>query len=81
MHTPKRRRYLRGWLLLVILWGGACTGIQESMEKTQHYDDKTEVDLEHGRPEAASGYHRPRGVQRYGHDETEIDLARPLSLP
>jgi hypothetical protein len=75
MHMPKRRRYLRGWLLLGLLWGGACTGVQDSIDRTRHYFDKTETDLEYGRPEAASSFHRPRGVQRYGHDETEVDLA------
>jgi hypothetical protein len=77
MHMPKHRRYLRGWLLLVLLWGSACTGVQESIDSPQHYFDKTETDLEYGRPEAASSFHRPRGVQRYGHDETEVDLAGP----
>jgi hypothetical protein len=75
MHMPKRHRYLRGWLLLVLLWGGACTGVQDSIDRTQHYFDKTETDLEYGRPEEAASFHRPRGVQRYGYDETELDLA------
>jgi hypothetical protein len=77
MHMSKRCRYLRGWPLLALLWGGACTGVQDNIDRPQHYFDKTEVDLEHGRPEAAAGFHRPRGVQRYGYDKTEIDLAGP----
>ena len=77
MHMPKRRRYLRGWLLLLLLGGGACTGVQDSIDRTQHYFDKTETDLEYGRPEAATSFHRLRGVQRYGYDETEVDLAGP----
>ena len=78
MDTPKRHRYLRSWPLLVILWWGACTGVQERLDTTQHYYDKTEADLEYGRPEAAARYHRPRGAQRYGYDKTESDLTRPL---
>jgi hypothetical protein len=78
MHVPKRRRYLRGLLLLVFLWGGACTGVQDSINTTPHYFDKTETDLEYGRPELATSFHRPRGVQHYGYDKTEVDLTGPL---
>jgi hypothetical protein len=80
MNAPKRCHCLRGWLLLAILWGGACTGVQERLDTTRHYYDKTEADLAYGRPEAAASYPRPRGVQRYGYDETELDLSRPRSL-
>jgi hypothetical protein len=41
--------------------------------------DKTLVDLERGRPEASSRYHRPRAEQRYQYDKTEVDLAVPLT--
>ena len=41
--------------------------------------DKTVVDLERGRPEAASRYHRPRAAHLYQYDKTEVDLAVPLS--
>jgi hypothetical protein len=40
--------------------------------------DKTIVDLERGRPEAASRYHRPRAAHLYQYDKTEVDLAVPL---
>ena len=40
--------------------------------------DKTVVDLERGRPEAASRYHRPRAAHLYQYDKTEVDLAVPL---
>src|SRR5262249_13871785 len=40
--------------------------------------DKTNVDLERGRPEAASRYHRPRAAQLYQYDKTQVDLAVPL---
>lgn len=41
--------------------------------------DKTEVDLERGRPEAASLYHRPRAAHLYHYDKTVVDLAVPLA--
>jgi len=41
--------------------------------------DKTIVDLERGRPEAASRYHRPRAEHLYQYDKTEVDLAVPLT--
>lgn len=40
--------------------------------------DKTIVDLERGRPEAPSRYHRPRAAHLYQYDKTEVDLAMPL---
>jgi hypothetical protein len=40
--------------------------------------DKTIVDLERGRPEAPSRYHRPRSAHLYQYDKTEVDLAVPL---
>jgi hypothetical protein len=69
--------YLRAWIFLVLLCCSACTSIQEPVEPPQHYFDKTEVDLEYGRPEAAARYQRPRGVQQYTSDGTEVDLAQP----
>jgi hypothetical protein len=45
----------------------------------EHYFDKTEADLEHGRPEPASRYHRPRGAHMYSFDKTQVDLAKPLA--
>lgn len=65
-------------VLLVTTFGAsACTGVPEPVPPGQHYFDKTEVDLEHGRPEASARYQRPRGVQHYTSDTTEVDLARP----
>jgi hypothetical protein len=40
--------------------------------------DKTIVDLERGRSEAPSRYHRPRAAHLYQYDKTEVDLAVPL---
>jgi hypothetical protein len=40
--------------------------------------DKTVVDLERGRPEAPSRYHRPRAAHLYQYDKTEVDLVVPL---
>ena len=40
--------------------------------------DKTIVDLQRGRPEAPSRYHRPRAAHLYQYDKTEVDLAVPL---
>jgi hypothetical protein len=73
------RPVLGGWLLLVLLWCSACTGAREPLEKPQHYFGGTELDIEYGRPQAASVYHRPRGVQHYRFDGTEVDLAVPLA--
>jgi hypothetical protein len=68
---------LGGGLLLMALWCGGCTGVQEPVTPAPHAFDKTEVDLELGRPEAAARYQRLRGVQHYTSDATEVDLARP----
>jgi len=43
--------------------------------------DKTIVDLQRGRPEAASRYYRPRAAQLYRWDKTEVDLGVPLPPP
>jgi hypothetical protein len=64
-------------LLLVVVFGvSACAGVQEQVQQERHFYDKTEVDLEYGRPEASERYHQPRGVQSYTFDETEVDLVR-----
>lgn len=81
MSLPGRRLSLGSGLVLVVLWGGACSSIREPEPLPQHYFDKTEVDLEYGRSEAAARYQRPRGVQQYLFDDTEIDLARPRDIP
>jgi hypothetical protein len=44
----------------------------------QHGFDKTEVDLEYGRPQPASRYHLPRVRQRYTFDGTETDLSKEI---
>ena len=67
---------LRMLLLVVVLGVGACAGVQEQVQPGRHFYDKTEVDLEYGRPEASERYYRPRGVQSYTSDETEVDLVR-----
>jgi hypothetical protein len=60
-----------------MLGTGGCTGVQEPVPPNLHYFDKTEVDLEYGRPEPSARYHQPRGVQQYTSDGTEVDLASP----
>ena len=52
-------------------------GATDPRSHLQHNFDKTETDLEYGRPESALRYQRPRGVQVYTFDETETDLAKP----
>jgi hypothetical protein len=50
--------------------------------ESRHTFDKTETDLEYGRLEPATHYHRPHGAHRYVSDTTEVDLTFPLpSLP
>lgn len=77
MEARRSHRVLLPGLLAVLLAVGACTGVQAPLPQRSHYFDKTEVDLEHGRPEASARYHQPRGVQQYISDTTEVDLARP----
>jgi hypothetical protein len=81
VRTLRKGHYLRGGLLLLVLWCGACTGSQSQTLPIQSADDPTEVDLRYGRPEAASRYQQPRHVHRYKFDETEVDLAVPVSRP
>jgi hypothetical protein len=61
---------LGAWLLCAWLVCIASTAWSDS--------DKTIVDLERGRPEAPSRYHRPRAAHLYQYDKTEVDLAVPL---
>jgi hypothetical protein len=75
--VERRKYYLRGWFFLAFLAYGGCTGVQEPVTPPAHAFDKTEVDLELGRPEAAARYQRPRGAQHYTSDATEVDLAQP----
>lgn len=81
MRTLRKGHYLRRGLLLLVLWCGACTGPQSKTLPMPSADYPTEVDLQHGRPEAASRYRQPRQVHRYEFDKTEVDLAVPVSRP
>ena len=63
--------------MLVLLWGTACTGPQTIVAQPPYWSDKTEVDLELGRPQPAS---RSRGAQFYVYDETDVDLALPQTV-
>ena len=72
MSIPIRRTCLRAWFGGVLL---VCMATTTAWSDT----DKTAVDLERGRPEAASRYHRPRAVPLYHSDKTEVDLAVPLA--
>jgi hypothetical protein len=72
MSTHIRTLCLSGWFVCVLL---VCIAATNASSDT----DKTIVDLERGRPEAASRYHRPRAAHLYQYDKTEIDLAAPLA--
>ena len=72
MSTPIRSTCLSGWFVCVLL---VCVAVPNAWSDT----DKTVVDLERGRPEAASRYHRPRAAHLYYYDKTEVDLAVPLA--
>jgi hypothetical protein len=81
VRTLRKGHYLKGGLLLLVLWCGACTGSQSKMLPMQSADYPTEVDLQYDRLEAASRYRQPRQVHRYEFDKTEVDLAVPVSRP
>jgi len=72
MSTPIRSTCLSGWFVCVLL---VCIAVPNAWSDT----DKTVVDLERGRPEAASRYHRPRAAHLYHYDQTAVDLAVPLA--
>jgi hypothetical protein len=69
---PLRRGSLYAWCSGLLL---LCMAFTNAWSDT----DKTTVDLERGQPEAASRYYRPRAVQQYQYDKTEVDLATPLT--
>jgi len=71
MPTPLRHTCRSVWFVCLLLVGLAATNVWSDT-------DKTEVDLERGRPEAASRYHRPRAAHLYQYDKTAVDLAVPL---
>ena len=66
-----RRIFLDAWFVCAVLIGIVSTIAWSD-------SDKTIVDLERGRPEAPSRYHRPRAAHLYQYDKTEVDLAVPL---
>lgn len=72
MSTPIGSTCLSGWFGGVLL---VCITATTAWGDT----DKTAVDLERSRPEAASRYHRPRAAHLYHYDKTEVDLAVPLA--
>ena len=74
MSPPPRNIFLSTWLVCVLY---LCIASPSAWSDS----DKTIVDLERGRPEAASRYHRPRAEHRYQYDKTEVDLAVPLTQP
>jgi len=71
MFPSPRNIFLSTWLVWVL-----CLCIASPYAWCD--SDKTIVDLERGRPEAASRYHRPRAAHLYQYDKTEVDLAVPL---
>ena len=71
MSTHTRNILLRTWFLCGLL---VCIAFTTAWSDS----DKTIVDLEHGRPEAPSRYHRPRAAHLYQYDKTAVDLAVPL---
>ena len=72
MSTHRRSTCLSGWLGCVFL---LCIAMTNAWSDT----DKSIVDLERARPEAASRYHRQRAAHLYQYDKTELDLAVPLA--
>lgn len=74
MSTRTGTASLCSWFLCMLV---VCIASTNAWSDT----DKTTLDLERGQPEAASRYHRPRAVQRYEHDKTEVDLAAPRAQP
>ncbi len=72
MFPHTRNIFLSTWLVCVLY---LCIASPIAWSDS----DKTIVDLERGRPEASSRYHRPRAEQRYQYDKTEVDLAVPLT--
>jgi hypothetical protein len=69
--APTHNMLLSAWLFCALL---VCMATTTAWSDS----DKTIVDLERGRPEAASRYHRPRAAHLYQYDKTETDLAVPL---
>ena len=67
--------------MLVLLGCAACTGTPPIVAQPSYSSDKTEVDLEHGRPQSATRYRRPRDAQLYVYDTTDVDLALPRPAP
>ena len=74
MSSPIGSMCRSGWLVCILL---VCIATTNAWSDT----DKTDVDLERGRPEAASRYHRPRAAHLYQYDKTTVDLAVPLVQP
>ena len=71
---------VRGVILFLVLWLGACTG-RQAIEPLSIYDQHpTEVDTEYNRLTSATRYQQPRQAQRYRFDRTEVDLAQPLEF-
>ncbi len=71
---PPRNIFLSPWLVCVLY---LCIASPIAWSDS----DKTIVDLERGRPEAASRYHRPHAEHLYQYDKTQVDLAVPLPQP
>jgi len=72
MSTHLRSTCRSSWFGCVLL---VCMAATTAWSDT----DKTVVDLQRGRLEAAFRYHRPRAVHLYHYDKTEVDLAVPLA--
>lgn len=74
MFPGLRNTCLSAWFGCILLLCMAPTNVWSDT-------DKTTVDLERGRPGAASRYHRPRAEYLYRYDKTDVDLAAPLAQP
>ncbi|GIX48008.1 MAG: hypothetical protein KatS3mg131_2219 [Candidatus Tectimicrobiota bacterium] len=64
-------------LVALLFLVGGCAVQSAPPSVPPHRFDKTEVDLEYGRPEPAVRYRPPRGAHLYDYDKTEVDLATP----
>lgn len=69
---PQSSRYLGGWLLLFVLWCGACTGAREGAEPSAT-SQGARLQERQRFYSATYQYHLPQELTHY-FDATEVDL-------
>lgn len=67
-----------GTLILIALWGSACTSGAD-LQPVPYATGPTEVDVKTRRMDGPTRYSPPRHASRYHHDATEVDLATAMS--